>query len=149
MKTLYTSRKPNEALERELGARRVELDDLLKESDFVSIHVALNDATRHLIGARELALMKPSAVLVNTARGAVVHEAALLAALRERRIAAAGLDVYENEPVLEPGLAGLENVVLAPHLGSATLATRTKMGMLAAENMRAMMKGDAPLNPVV
>jgi glyoxylate reductase len=110
------------------------LDDLLLMSDFVSVHVPLSDTTRHLIGARELALMRPGAFLVNTARGPVVDERALVEALREGHLGGAGLDVYENEPRLEPGLTDLANVVLLPHVGSATIETRSAMARLSAEN---------------
>lgn len=147
MPVLYTSRRSNDALDA-AGGRRVELDELLRESDFVSLHVALNSDTRHLIDEARLARMKPTAVLVNTARGAVIDERALVAALRERKIAAAGLDVYENEPRLTPGLAELPNVVLAPHLGSATLEVREAMGVLAARNLVAALRGERPPNAV-
>ncbi len=124
------------------------LHELLERSDFVSLHVPLTAETRHLIGAAELARMKPSAVLVNTSRGAVVDEAALVRALRERSIAAAALDVVEREPALAPGLAALPNVVLAPHLGSATHATRDRMAEIAAQNVVACATG-APLPTAV
>jgi glyoxylate reductase len=132
----------------ELEARRLPLDELLASSDVVSLHCPLTPETQHLIGARELALMKPTATFVNTARGAVVDEPALTAALRERRIAAAGLDVYEHEPEVDPGLLELENVVLVPHLGSATVETRAAMGELAARNTIAIARGEAPPTPV-
>ena len=125
------------------------LPELLERSDFVSLHVPLSDETRHLIGAAELALMKPSAVLVNTARGPIVDEAALVRALRERTIAAAGLDVFEHEPALTPGLAALPNVVFAPHLGSATHATRDRMAEIAARNVIACATGAALPTAVV
>lgn len=147
MRVLYTSRKPNAELDA-AGGERVELDQLLRESDFVSLHVALNSDTRHLISAAKLALMKPTAVLVNTARGAVIDEEALVAALKSGRIAAAGLDVYEDEPRLTPGLTELPNVVLAPHLGSATLEVREAMGVLAARNLAAALRGERPPNAV-
>ncbi|MBI1783891.1 D-glycerate dehydrogenase [Candidatus Sumerlaeota bacterium] len=148
MRTLYAARNPNLILETELGAERVSFAQLLGEADFISVHVPLTPATRHLIGSDQLRLMKPTAILVNTSRGAVIDEAALAAALREGRIAAAGLDVYENEPRLTEGLAKLSNVVLAPHLGSATRETREKMGMLAATNLIAALKGENPPNRV-
>ncbi|HUB99904.1 MAG TPA: D-glycerate dehydrogenase [Solirubrobacterales bacterium] len=131
-----------------LGAVRFELDELLAAADVVSLHCPLTAETRHLIGARELALMKPTATLVNTARGPVVNEAALAAALRDGEIAAAGLDVYEREPQVEPGLLELENVVLAPHLGSATVETRTAMAELAARNAIAVVMDEMPASPV-
>ncbi len=127
---------------------RLPLAELLASSDVVSLHCPLTPETRHLIGAAELALMKPSAVLVNTARGPVVDEAALAAALAGGEIRAAALDVYEREPRVEPALLGLENVVLAPHLGSATVETRTAMAELAARNAIAVAAGEAPLTPV-
>ena len=134
--------------EQALGVRYAELDDLLCESDFVSVHVALNDDTRHFIGAEQLSRMKATATIVNTARGPVIDERALVLALQSGQIASAGLDVYENEPLLEPGLADLNNVVVAPHLGSATIATRTKMGNMAVENCLAACRGKRPPNLV-
>jgi glyoxylate reductase len=131
-----------------LEAQRLDLDELLASSDVVSLHCPLTEQTRHLIGARELALMKPSATLVNTARGPVVDEAALAVALAEGRIAGAALDVYEREPRVEPGLLGLENVVLSPHLGSATVETRTAMAELAARNAIAALRGERLPTPV-
>jgi glyoxylate reductase len=131
-----------------LEAVRLDLDELLATSDVVSLHTPLTPATRHLIGARELGLMKPTATLVNTARGAVVDEAALVEALREGRIAGAGLDVYEHEPEVNPGLLELENVVLAPHIGSATVETRATMAELAARNAIAIALGQPPESPV-
>ena len=148
MRVLYWGRSKNRDLESTRGARRVSLDRLMKESDFVSIHLPGGPGTRRLIGRRELALMKPTAVLVNTARGTVIDETALVAALRRGRPFAAGLDVYENEPRLAPGLARLPNVVLAPHVGSATLETRTRMALLAAENVAAVLSGRKPPTPV-
>jgi glyoxylate reductase len=124
------------------------LAELLEQSDFVSLHVPLTAATRHLIGARELARMKPSAVLVNTARGPIVDEAALVHALRTGVIAAAGLDVFEHEPALAKGLCDLPNVVLAPHVGSATVATRARMAEVAARNIVAALRGEPIPNRV-
>jgi glyoxylate reductase len=132
----------------ELEAERLQLDELLAGADVLSLHCPLTPATRHLIGARELALMKPTATLLNTARGPVVDEAALLAALKSGEIAAAGLDVYEREPAVEPGLLGLENAVLTPHLGSATVETRTAMAELAARNAIAVLGGETAPTPV-
>jgi glyoxylate reductase len=148
MEILYHNRSRNEEAEEELGAQYVGLEDLLRESDFVSIHTPLTDETRHLIGERELDLMAETAVLVNTSRGPVVDEAALAQALREGRIFAAGLDVYEGEPEVHPGLLELENVVLAPHIGSATVETRDRMATLAAENLAAVLRGEQPKTPV-
>lgn len=149
MKVLYNNRQrlPEET-EREFGITYVDKDELLRRSDFVSLHVPLNEQTRHLIDARALGLMKPTAFLINTARGPVVHEAALVEALKNRWITGAGLDVYEEEPKLAPGLAELENVVLLPHVGSATIETRTCMARLAAENLLAGLAGRIPPHPV-
>ncbi|HET7416795.1 MAG TPA: NAD(P)-dependent oxidoreductase [Solirubrobacterales bacterium] len=131
-----------------LGARRLPLEQLLAEADVVSLHCPLTPETRHLVGAAELAAMKPTAVLVNAARGPIVDEAALAEALAAGEIAAAGLDVYEHEPRVEPELLALENVVLAPHLGSATVETRTAMAELAARNAISVLGGQGPLTPV-
>lgn len=141
MKVLYWNRSVSERLERETGARKVELEELLRSSDFISLHVPLKDETRHLIGERELAMMKRSAILVNTARGPVVDEAALVQALKSGTIAAAGLDVYEREPEMHPGLAELRNVVVTPHTGSGTVGAREAMARMAAENLIAMLSG--------
>ena len=130
----------------------VSKEELLAESDFLSIHVPLNDTTRHSIGEAELRRMKPTAILINTARGPVVDEAALAKALNERWIAAAGLDVFEREPEVHPGLLACPNAVLAPHIGSASVDTRRKMTMMAAENALAAVTGRRPpnlLNPAV
>ena len=135
-----------------LGGRRVALDTLLAESDFVSLHVPLTPATNHLIDARAIGLMKPTAYLINTSRGPVIDEAALVKALQAKRIAGAGLDVYEREPLLAAGLAGCENAVLLPHLGSATFRTRDEMSDLVAANVVAMLGGRRPeslVNPEV
>ena len=129
-------------------ARGMPLDDLLATSDVVTIHVPLGAATRHLIRGREIRLMKPTAFLVNTARGPVVHEGELASALRDRVIAGAALDVFEREPEVHPDLLTLENLVLAPHLGSATVETRTAMAMLAARNLVEVLEGRPALTPV-
>jgi glyoxylate reductase len=131
-----------------LEARRLPLQQLLAEADVVSLHCPLTPQTRHLIGAAELEAMKPTAVLVNAARGPIVDEPALAKALAAGRIAAAGLDVYEHEPRVEPQLLELENVVLAPHLGSATVETRNAMAELAARNAISVLDGQGPLTPV-
>jgi glyoxylate reductase len=142
MPLLYASPNRHEAAERDFGARYVSLDTLLAESDFVSIHTPLKPETRHLLGAKEFARMKPTAIFINTARGPVVDQAALTEALRNRTIAAAGLDVFEIEPLpLDDPLLQLDNVVLVPHIGSASIATRTKMAVLAAENLAAGLQG--------
>jgi glyoxylate reductase len=149
MRILYSNRTPNEAAERDFGAVRVELDMLLAESDFVSIHTPLTPETRHLIGAAEFSKMKPSAIFVNTARGPVVDQQALYEALRDRRIAAAGIDVFETEPLpIDDPLLTLDNAVLVPHIGSASIATRTKMAVLAARNLVAGLRGDPLPHPV-
>lgn len=149
MEVLYHNRARLDAGdERDLGVEYAEFDELLKRADFVSLHVPLSGETRHLIGRRELGLMKPTAYLVNTSRGAVVNEAALVEALREKRIEGAGLDVYENEPVLAPGLTSLDNVVLMPHVGSATVETRMKMARMAADNLLAGLRGERPAHVV-
>ena len=122
----------------------VSLEELCQKSDFISVHAPLTPQTQHLIGAREFALMKPSAILINTARGPILDEAALVRALRENRIAGAGLDVYEQEPQIPAELLALDNVVLLPHIGSASIETRTKMGLLAAENAIAIIQGRTP-----
>ena len=145
MEIVYQSRSEiDPGITAELGARRVELDELLAISDIVSLHCPYGPATHHLIGAGQLAAMKSSAYLVNTARGPIVDEAALASALREGQIAGAGLDVFENEPSVHPGLLELENVVLVPHLGSATVETRTAMAMLAADNALAVLSDERP-----
>jgi glyoxylate reductase len=122
----------------------VTLEDGLTQADFVSIHTPMNEQTRHLINAERLSLMKPSAILINTSRGGVIDEAALVEALRSKRIAAAGLDVYEKEPSLAQGLAELENTFLLPHLGSATVEDRTWMMEIAVNNIVAALNGKKP-----
>lgn len=145
MKLLYHGRRPSPEFDA-LGAIRVPLDRLLAESDFVSLHCPLTPETHHLIDAAALARMKPSAYLINTARGPVVDESALVDALRAGRIAGAGLDVYEDEPRMAHGLADCPNTVLLPHLGSATHATRAAMARIAAENLVAALQGVRPPN---
>jgi len=147
MRVLYHSRtRLAPAAEQDLHVAYAPRETLLREADFVSLHVPLTPETRHLIGRRELELMKPTAFLINAARGPVVDEAALVEALRRGQIAGAGLDVYEREPELSPGLTDLDNVVLLPHLGSATIETRTRMGLMAAENLLAGLQGERPPN---
>jgi glyoxylate reductase len=136
------------ATERELNAARVDLATLLRESDFVTLHTPLIPETRHLINAESLRTMKRTAYLINAARGPVVDEAALVQALTEGRIAGAGLDVFEEEPVVHPGLLGLANVVLAPHIASASHETRLRMAALAVENCLAVLEGKTPPTPV-
>ncbi|OGA21872.1 MAG: hypothetical protein A3I02_15750 [Betaproteobacteria bacterium RIFCSPLOWO2_02_FULL_67_26] len=147
MRTLYwTPRRKPEGEEREAGLTYVPYDQLLAESDYVSIHAPLNAETRHLVGERELRLMKPTAFLVNTSRGPIVDEKALVRALKEKRIAGAGLDVYENEPNVEPELLGMQNVVLTPHLGSAVTELRESMANVVADNILAVLEGRRPPN---
>lgn len=148
MRVLYAAPNKNQHLEDTIGAQRVDTKTLLQESDFVSLHVPLLPETRHLIGKDELRLMKPTAYLINTSRGPVVDEQALVQALKEGGIAGAGLDVYEEEPRLASGLTELDNVVLLPHLGSAAVETRTKMSVMAAENILAGLRGERPPNLV-
>jgi glyoxylate reductase len=149
MRIAYSGRRrADAAVEADLEATYLDLDALLVAADVVSIHCPLSAATRHLIDARRLRLMRPTAHLVNTARGPVVDEAALAAALGDGTIAGAGLDVYEREPAIEPALLELENVTLIPHLGSATIETRTAMGVLAARNVVAVLAGEPPLTPI-
>jgi len=153
MRVLYHDRQKADAgIEDQVGATYVDLETLLKESDFVSIHVPLTEGTRGLIGSGSLSLMKPTAFIINTARGEVVDEDALVRALEEKVIAGAGLDVFEHEPAIHPALMKMGNVVILPHIGSASMETRTKMGLMAAENLIAVFRGKVPpncLNPQV
>lgn len=147
MKVLYSNRKRvAAALEQRLNATYVAKQELLKQSDFVVLQVPYSPETHHMIGAAELKLMKPTAILINSTRGGVVDDAALVAALKDGTIRAAGLDVFENEPKLNPGFLELRNVVLAPHIGSSTEATRRAMAMTAAKNLVAALTGATPPN---
>ena len=149
MRVLYYSRhRAREPVERECGAEYVDRDTLFRESDFLSLHLPLTLETERLIQGRELALMKPSAFLINTARGPVVEEEALVAALAAGTFAGAGLDVFEREPQVHPALLEMPNVVLLPHIGSATRETRLQMAQLAVENLLAVLDGRRPPNPV-
>ncbi len=148
MQLAYTSRRAYPDFEAETGARRLELDDLLAEADVVSLHMPLTPQTRHLIGKDQLARMRSSAILINTARGPVVDEDALVQALRGGAIASAGLDVFEREPALAQGLAELPNVVLLPHLGSATMESRAQMAELTANAVIDVLSGRQPSNLV-
>jgi len=141
MRILYYTKHKEREVELSLGAQKVSLLTLLKKSDVVTLHVPLVKQTRHLIGRKELHLMKPSAYLINTSRGPVVDELALWQALRHKRIAGAGLDVYEHEPKMVPGLAKQWNAVLLPHIGSATIETRTAMALVVAKNIQAFIHG--------
>jgi glyoxylate reductase len=153
MRVLYYD--PNPLLpeaEQQLGATRVDLGRLLAESDFISVHVPLTKDTQHMISAAQFGSMKPNAILINTSRGPVVDEAALVEALKAKKIAGAGLDVYEREPAIHPGLIPLTNVVLAPHIASASIRTRSEMSAMAARNMATAARGGRPpnlLNPEV
>lgn len=149
MKVLYYDINRNEEFEGEYGAEfRENVEDVLREADFVSIHVPLLDSTRHLINKERLAIMKPGAYIVNTSRGPVIDEPALVEALSGRKIKGAALDVFENEPALASGLADLENVILTPHIASATEETRSKMSEMAADNIIAAIEGQTPPNLV-
>jgi glyoxylate reductase len=145
-RVVYTARRPIPDLDPDW--RAVSLNEMLAEADILSLHVPLTDATRHLIGAEQLAAMKPTAYLINTSRGPVVDEAALVAALTGGRIAGAGLDVYEQEPAIHPGLFACENALLLPHLGSATIETRERMGAMVVDNVVAVLERRRPPNPI-
>lgn len=144
MKILYNAVRPNPAFEAETGGVLVDKETLLRESDFVSVHVPLMPSTHHLISTNEFKLMKKSAVLINTSRGPVVNEKALVTALKSGEIWGAGLDVYENEPAVEPELLECENAILLPHVASATIETRTNMGLIAVRNILAALNGEVP-----
>lgn len=147
MKILFSDKSDSDEMKK-LGAQKVEPDILIRESDFISLHVPLTESTRYLIAEKELKAMKRSAVLINTSRGPVVKESALVQALQSGEIAAAGLDVFEDEPHMKPGLADLPNVVVVPHIGSATLETRANMARIVAENIIACYRGQTPPNQV-
>lgn len=147
MRVLYHAREERPAMTK-LGAERASMNDLLAESDFISLHVPQTPETRGMIDADALRRMKKGAVLVNTSRGAIVDQAELIKALRTGRLAAAGLDVYDGEPAIPKELLELDNVVLLPHIGSATVATRNRMAEIAAENVVAVLNGKPPLTPV-
>jgi glyoxylate reductase len=148
MPVLYCSRRTVTPPAQGQTWQRVSLEELLSRSDFISLHVSLTPETHHLIGAPELRLMRPTAYLINTSRGPVIDEAALVEAIREGRLAGAGLDVYEQEPALHPGLRSLTQVVTLPHLGSATLDTRVRMGLVCVENVQAVLEGRPAPNRV-
>jgi glyoxylate reductase len=153
MRVLYYDPNPlMPEVERQLGATRVELGRLLAESDFISVHTPLTKDTLHMLSTPQFATMKRTAILINTSRGPVVDEAALVKALKDRQIAGAGLDVYEREPAVHPGLIDMPNVVLAPHIASGTVRTRSEMSAMAARNMATAVRGGRPpnlLNPEV
>ena len=147
MKVIYSNRKPvSPDIERRLNATYMSKDELLGQADFVVLQMPYSPETHHLIGAAELKKMKPGAILINSTRGGVVDDAALIEALKNGTLRGAGLDVFENEPRLNPGFLQLRNVVLAPHIGSSTEATRRAMAMTAARNLVAALTGDTPPN---
>jgi len=148
MRVLYADEVPNPIIEQEIGGRKVSVEELLRESDYVSVHVPLLPSTKHLINAQSLRLMKKTAYLINTSRGPVVDEAALAEALKSGVIAGAALDVFEHEPLMHPELLKLDNIVLTPHTASATIETRSKMATMAAENLLAALAGQKPVNLV-
>ena len=145
---LYYSRSKKEELERNTGAEKVSLNKLLKDSDFISVNLPLNEKTYHLLNRERLKLIKRTGIIINTARGEIVHEKELIRLLKKKRIFAAGFDVYENEPDINPELLNLDNVVLLPHIGSATEDTRNAMAELAAKNVINVLEGKKPLTPV-
>jgi glyoxylate reductase len=147
MPVLYHNRTPKDFPDHP-SWKSVALNDVLSQADFLTLHVPLTTDTRHLIARRELQLMRPTAYLINIARGSVIDEAALVEAIQEGRLAGAGLDVYEHEPAIHPGLLSLSNVVTLPHLGSATHATRIRMGMVCLENVAAVLEGRPAPNRV-
>lgn len=148
MRILYWGPRRKPEAEREIGMEYVTLDRLLAESDFVSLHPALNAETRHMISDKEFAKMKPSAFIINTARGAVIDEKALVRALKQKKIAGAGLDVFEHEPKLPPALKSMKNVVLTPHLGSAVMEVRDRLANIVVDNIQALIDGRVPPNCV-
>jgi lactate dehydrogenase-like 2-hydroxyacid dehydrogenase len=152
MRIIYSDARRNPKVESELGATYVDKETLLKESDFLTLHVPLLPETLHYIGEKELRMMKKTAVLINASRGPVVDEKALLKALQEKQIWGAGLDVFENEPEIVPGLTALDNVIVVPHIASATTETRINMGKIAVNNVINVLNGQAPetcVNPEV
>ena len=153
MRILYHDEGPvNPEMAKQAKAQRVDRETLFRESDFVSLHVPLTPETHHFMGPKEFSLMKPTAFIINTSRGEVIDEQALVEALEKKIIAGAALDVYEKEPEIPPALKKMPQVILLPHIGSASLETRTRMGMMAAENLLAYFKGQRPpncLNPEV
>jgi glyoxylate reductase len=148
MKILYWGPRRKLEAEQEIGMEHVTLDRLLTESDFVSLHPQLNAETRHMISDKQFALMKPTAFIINTARGAIIDEKALMRALKKKLIAGAGLDVFEHEPKLPPALRTMKNVVLTPHLGSAVMEIRDKMANIVVDNIQALIDGRTPPNCV-
>ena len=153
LKVLYYDKNPvSPIMEKELGVSRAGFDEILRKSDFISIHVPLNEETFHLIGQKELSIMKKESYLINTARGPIIDEKALVKALKDGVIRGAALDVFENEPEIEQELMSLDNIVMVPHIGSASYQTRTKMAIIAAKNILSALKGERPeflVNPEV
>jgi len=149
MKIIYYSRKEKPNAKLELKARKVTLNKLMKTADFISLHLPLTEKTRNLLNSEKLDLMKPTAILINTARGEVIDEKHLIRLLKRKKIFSAGFDVYSNEPNLNKELFTLDNVILLPHIGSATVETRAEMAMLAAKNVAAVLNGKKPLTPVM
>lgn len=148
MKIFYSDKVKNQAFEKEAGAKKVSLNELLKKSDFISVHVPLNQETYHLLNKDNMKFLKKTAVLINSARGEIIDESALIKIIKEKKIFAAGLDVFENEPNINPELLKLKNVVLLPHIGSATRETRANMVLLAAENVIRVLKGKRAKTPI-
>lgn len=146
MKVIYYDIKRNQELEEKYDLEYRELDQLLSEADFISLHTALTDQTRHLINAKKLKLIKPTSYLVNTSRGPIIDEKALIEALKDKEIAGAALDVFEKEPEMMPGLTELDNVIITPHIASATMGTRNKMAEIAANNVIAALEDETPPN---
>lgn len=148
MKVIYTGHRKNLILEKELGAKKVTLTQLMKKADVISPHVPLTAETFHLLNKENMKLMKKSAILINTSRGEIIDEKELINILKKKKILAAGLDVFENEPLINPELLKLKNIMLLPHIGSATMETRSNMALLAAVNVLDVLKGKKPKTPV-
>ncbi len=148
MNIIYSSRRKNKNLEEVISAKKVSLNTLLKTSDFLSIHLPLTKETFHLLNKERLLMLKRSAILINTSRGEIIDEKELIKLLRQRKILCAGLDVFENEPAINPALLKLDNVIVLPHVGSATVEARTNMALLAARNVISVLKGKGAVTPV-
>lgn len=148
VKIIYFDRKKRDEFETEFLAKKVSINELMKKSDIISVHLSLSKETHHILNAESLSLMKKSAVIVNTSRGEIIEEKALIKLLKQNKIFAAGFDVYENEPNLNPELRTLKNVFLLPHIGSATVESRSAMALLAANNIISVLKGKEPITPI-
>lgn len=148
VKIIYFDRKKRDEFETEFLAKKVSINELMKKSDIISVHLSLSKETHHILNAESLSLMKKSAVIVNTSRGEIIEEKALIKLLKQNKIFAAGFDVYENEPNLNPELRTLKNVYLLPHIGSATVESRSAMALLAANNIISVLKGKEPITPI-